>query len=266
MEPLDPAHWPPLREHFVPDRPGPLIGLHAINTGVGSCWVDRWPRARAGIVFTGGNLTCWGDADALVPSDLGHIVHGLLREWDRVFIEARPGFETVIGRAVPGLLVWPRVILVHAREAGLARQAGGLLRRLLASDAVAVGHLDASIAWISDTRGGAAPLAASETAWGAFVDGRLVSVAVPYFVGDRHEDIGVVTDPGFRGRGLSPACAARVIADIRARGRIPGWSTSVDNRASRRVAEKLGFVWHRDDVLHIAGAPLPGAVAPDRRL
>ncbi len=65
----------------------------------------------------------------------------------------------------------------------------------------------------------------------------------------------------FRGRGLSPACAARVIADIRARGRTPSWSTSRDNTASRRVAEKLGFARHRDDVLYVAGKPIAGALA-----
>jgi len=80
-------------------------------------------------------------------------------------------------------------------------------------------------------------------------------------VGDRHEDIGVVTEAAFRGHGLSPACAARVMADIRGRRRTPSWSTSRDNTASRRVAEKLGFVKHRDDVLYIAGKPLPGLVA-----
>src|SRR5262245_27916926 len=265
MEHLDPARWPALREHFLPDRPGSLIGLHAIQTGFGECWVDRWPGARVGIVFTGGNLTCWGDADALVPSDLGGIVHGLLRDWDRVFIDMRPGFETAIGWAWPGLLVWPRVILVHQRLPDTPEPSGAQMRRLSDADAEAVSHLDSSITWISDTHGGPGRLATSEMAWGAFVDGRLASVAVPYFVGDRHEDIGVVTEAVFRGRGLSPACAARVIADIRARARIPSWSTSVQNGASRRVAQKLGFVKHRDDVLYIAGKPLPGAVALDGR-
>ena len=261
MESLDPGCWPELRGHFVPDRPGPLIGLHAIHTGCGECWVDRWPRARTGVVFTGGNLTCWGDPAALAPSDLADMVNRLLRDWDRVFIEMRPGFETRVREALSGLLVWPRLIHVHEHERGAPDPTGATVRRLTRSDTEAVKSLDAEIRWISDTHAGAAGLAESATAWGAFVDGALVSVAVPYFVGDRYEDIGVVTGAAFRGRGASPACAARVIADIRGRHRTPSWSTSPDNTASLRVAAKLGFVKARDDVLYIAGKPLPGAAA-----
>lgn len=261
MASLDRAHWPALRTHFVPDRPGPLFGLHAIHSGCGACWVDRWPGARTGVVFTGGNLTCWGDPAALSEPDLADIVHPLLSDWDRVFIEVRPEFEARIRHALPGLLVWPREIFVHEREGGMPSPAGAEVRRLIRSDTAAVRDLEEGVQWISDTYGGAADLAQTATAWGAFVGGRLVSVAVPYFVGDRHEDIGVVTEAAYRGHGLSPACAARVVADIRGRHRTPSWSTSRDNTASRRVAEKLGFVKHRDDVLYIAGKPVPGLVA-----
>jgi len=264
LERLDRVRWPELRTHFVPDRPGSLIGLHAIHSGCGECWVDRWPGARVGLVFTGGNLTCWGDPDALPEPALADVVRSLLSDWDRVFIEMRRGFEVPVRHALPGLLIWPREIFVQERELTMPppAPAGAEVRRLARSDVEAVSALEEGIRWISDTHGGAAELAATTAAWGAFVEGRLVSIAVPYFVGDRHEDIGVVTAAAFRGRGLSPACAARVIADIRVRGRTPSWSTSRDNAASRRVAEKLGFAKHRDDVLYIAGKPLPGAVSP----
>ena len=32
-----------LKARFLPDRPGPLIGLHVLQTGHGVCFVDRWP-------------------------------------------------------------------------------------------------------------------------------------------------------------------------------------------------------------------------------
>jgi GNAT superfamily N-acetyltransferase len=251
-----------LRARFVPDRPGPLVGLHAIHSGRGACWVDRWPGARGGLVFTGGNLTFWGDPDALPGGALRDIVRSLLDEWDRVLIEVPLAFETLVRRALPDLLIWPREIFIHTRPPTLCTAQGAEVRRLTRCDAEAVRTLDEGIQWISDTYGGPAELAQTATAWGAYVAGQLVSVAVPYFVGDRHEDIGVVTAEAFRGRGLSPACAAHVMGDIRARGRIPCWSTARDNTPSRRVAEKLGFVKHRSDALYIAGMPMPGAVAP----
>jgi predicted GNAT family acetyltransferase len=94
-------------------------------------------------------------------------------------------------------------------------------------------------------------------AWGGFIGGRLAAVACTFFAGRGHEEIGVVTEPGYRGRGLSAACAAGLCGDIVARGRIPSWTTSPDNAASMRVAEKLGFTFQRRDVLYVVGIPIP---------
>jgi len=82
-------------------------------------------------------------------------------------------------------------------------------------------------------------------------------VAGTFFAGAQYEDIGVVTEPGFRRRGLNTACAAALCRDVRARGHTPSWSTSADNLASLRVAEKLGFVRHRSDVLIVTGVEVP---------
>jgi RimJ/RimL family protein N-acetyltransferase len=66
----------------------------------------------------------------------------------------------------------------------------------------------------------------------------------------------VVTAPAFRGRGLSPRCAEAAIADIRARGKTPTWTTWPANASSLRVAEKLGFRRAYEDHAWIAGQPL----------
>ncbi len=134
---------------------------------------------------------------------------------------------------------------------------GVRVRRPVASDVGGLAALHPEIAWIHATWGGAPGLVAAGVAWAAFADGRPVSVAVPFYVGEEHEDIGVVTDAAFRGRGLSTACATRVAADIRARGRRPTWSTSPDNAGSLAVAAHLGFVHVRDDVLYAVRMPLP---------
>jgi len=72
-------------------------------------------------------------------------------------------------------------------------------------------------------------------------------------VGERYEDLVVVTEPEYRGLGLSAACAAKVCEDITDRGRQPGWSAHAKNLASLRVAEKLGFSIQRHDRLYVAG-------------
>ncbi|MBK8047554.1 MAG: GNAT family N-acetyltransferase [Anaerolineales bacterium] len=101
--------------------------------------------------------------------------------------------------------------------------------------------------------------AGAERLWlgGAFVNGELAAVASSFFVGSSYEDIGVVTAPDFRGRGLSPACVQALCRDIRTRGRQPCWSTSPDNLPSLRVAEKQGFQVARHDVLYVAGIETP---------
>ena len=111
--------------------------------------------------------------------------------------------------------------------------------------------------WIAGTWDGGDGLAGSGHGWGAFVDGRLVSVASSFFVGQQYEDIGVATHAEHRGRGLAFACAAGLCADIVARGRVPSWSTSPDNHASLRVAEKLGFVLDREDRLLVVNRAVP---------
>lgn len=72
----------------------------------------------------------------------------------------------------------------------------------------------------------------------------------------------MVTEPEFRGLGLSVACAGALCEEIRARGRIPSWTTSPDNLASKRVAEKLGFTWQRNDYLYVVGIDVPEPAQP----
>ncbi|MGH8908894.1 MAG: GNAT family N-acetyltransferase [Egibacteraceae bacterium] len=66
-----------------------------------------------------------------------------------------------------------------------------------------------------------------------------------------------MTEHGFRGRGLSVACAGALCEDIYARGRRPSWTTSPDNLPNLRVASKLGFSLSRRDRLSAIGVPIP---------
>ena len=243
-----------LRPRFLPDRPGPLIGLHWIETGHGTGWVDRWPRPRAILVETAGNYSLSGDPEAIQPDNLRPLIKG--------FVEAPGVFVPLLSEAFPGLSVWERVIFELLQEARFELPAGFDIRRLDADDGPVLARLSLESAWISKTWEGGPSMAASGYSCGVFTGGRLVAVANTFFVGDRYEDLGVVTEPEFRGCGLGMACAGLVCAEVLNRGRIPSWTTSPDNVGSIRVAEKLGFTLNRRDVLYAVGVAVPEPPRP----
>jgi GNAT superfamily N-acetyltransferase len=240
-----------LRPWFRPERPGPLVAQHVLATGNGTCLADRWPDPRALVAQTGGNYTLAGDPGALDPGELRGRVAG--------FVEAPAPFEPLLVAAFGEVTEWERLIFTLEGPPGPvpAAGAGQPVRRLGAGDGAAVAALGDETSWIATTWGGPAGLAASGMGWGAFAGPRLVAVACPFFVGEAHEDLGVATEPGFRGLGLSTACAAEVAREVRRRGRTPTWTTSPDNSASLRVAAKLGFALHRRDRLLVVGIPVP---------
>jgi GNAT superfamily N-acetyltransferase len=240
-----------LRHWFRPERPGPLVAQHLLATGNGTCLADRWPDPRVLVVQTGGNYTLAGDPGAVDPGDLRDRVAG--------FVEAPAPFEPLLLAAFGEVAEWQRVIFTPEGPAGPVPVpgAGHLVRRLGAGDGAALASLGEETSWIADTWDGPAGLAASGMGWGAFAGPRLVAVACPFFVGEAYEDLGVATEPGFRGLGLSTACAGEVAGDVRRRGRTSTWTTSPDNTASLRVAAKLGFGLHRRDRLLVVGVPVP---------
>lgn len=246
---LTPEQTATLKEWFLPERPGPLVGLHVINTGQGACFADRWPNPRAILVETAGNYSLAGDAGALEAADLRGRVTG--------FVEAPAPFVPLLLEAFPGAQRWDRVIFELRERPRFSQPHGYLVRRLDPADTLYLQQLSAESAWISKTWGGPAGLAASERAWGAFAGEQLVSVACVFFAGEQYEEIGVVTEAGFRGRGLSAACAGALCEEIWRRGHWSSWSTSPDNVGSIRVAEKLGFTHRRQDYLYVVGVPIP---------
>jgi RimJ/RimL family protein N-acetyltransferase len=246
--PVPPDDLAALRPWFAPERPGPLVFEHLLRTGVGSCAVDRRREPRVVLAETGGNYALRGDPDAVSPADLAGITG---------FVDAAPQWRPALERSASPVLVWDRVIAVLPGSAALPAPRPEV-RRLTAADADRLAALPGDIAWIHTTWGGVDGVLAAGVAHGAVVDGAIVSVAVPFYCGRTYEDIGVVTAEGHRRRGLSAACAAAVVADIRARGRIPTWTTSPDNAGSLAVAQRLGFVHERDDVLWAVRTAVPG--------
>ena len=79
-------------------------------------------------------------------------------------------------------------------------------------------------------------------AFGTFVDGRLVSVASAYpWRGTRLADIGVVTLPGYRGRGCAKATVRALSAAALAQGYEPQYRCQLDNAPSVALAGSAGF-------------------------
>lgn len=79
---------------------------------------------------------------------------------------------------------------------------------------------------------------------GMFADGRLVSCTdapgVPYMA-EEVQEIGINTLHEYRGHGYASAACSKCIQEIFNHHKIPMWSTGIDNIASRKLAEKLGF-------------------------
>jgi GNAT superfamily N-acetyltransferase len=76
---------------------------------------------------------------------------------------------------------------------------------------------------------------------GAVVDGELVARAHTSCQSAMYADVAIATREHWRGQGLATAAASIVCQQVQLDGLTPIWSTTVDNQASRQVAQKLGF-------------------------
>jgi RimJ/RimL family protein N-acetyltransferase len=96
------------------------------------------------------------------------------------------------------------------------------------------------------------PVLADDLPWcqpclAIIADGRLASLCFSSRTTPIAAEAGVKTLEEFRGRGYAPAVVGAWGQAVRAEGRIPLYSTSWDNPASRSVARKLGLVLYGAD-------------------
>ncbi len=97
--------------------------------------------------------------------------------------------------------------------------------------------------WISDVLSG-------EVVVARLLDGHAVAVCATVRRTNAAGEAGVETAPTFRGRGYAAPCVCEWARVVGAEGRIPLYSTSWTNVASRALARKLGLVQFGSD-LHL---------------
>lgn len=234
-----------LADWLHPERPA-LIAIHALNTGQGSFLVDRWPGPQVLLVSINTLQSMLGDTRELDNMELS-LGAGLMYCSERFLPRLHAMFAEVN--------TMDRVVLKLSDVGSVERSQGAVLRRLTADDASALGGMSQELQFISSTWGGPQGLARSGYGWGAFVDDRLVSVACTFLLGRETEDLGVATEPDFRGRGFAGACTRLLCQDVHQRGHVASWTTSTDNYASIRVAEKLGFKVWTHEALYVLRSP-----------
>jgi len=101
-------------------------------------------------------------------------------------------------------------------------------------------HLDAWLEDVSET----VPMAA------VLRHGRAVSVCCSVRISAEADEAGVETHPNFRGHGFGTLAVAAWSKAVGEGGRLPLYSTSWENKASQRVATKLGLAPY-GTVLHV---------------
>jgi RimJ/RimL family protein N-acetyltransferase len=101
-------------------------------------------------------------------------------------------------------------------------------------------HLEA---WVPDAR-------LNPPLFARTVDGRAVAVCCSVRRTDMAHEVGVETAPSYRGRGYAAQVVTAWARAVRAMGRVPLYSTSWQNEASRAVARKLALIHFGSD-LHI---------------
>ena len=77
---------------------------------------------------------------------------------------------------------------------------------------------------------------------GVLEEGRVVSICCSVRKSSKAEEAGVETLTSYRGKGYAARAVVGWAQAIRKKGRIPFYSTSWDNEASQRVAQKLGMI------------------------
>jgi hypothetical protein len=146
-------------------------------------------------------------------------------------------YEDIISRYAPANKTWGGPAFTFATPLPVT------LATTLVDDSTAL-LLEALLpAWIPD-------VATCQPMVVLVIDGKAVSICASVRITEEAHEAGVDTALAYRGRGYAAHVAARWANAVREIGRVPLYSTSWTNRASRSVARKLSLIHFGND-LHI---------------
>ncbi|MFJ9855170.1 GNAT family N-acetyltransferase [Streptomyces sp. NPDC101150] len=247
---LSPSQLPRLAHWFASGPPwATALAEHALVPGAGRWWADRAIDPRAIAVACADHLLLRGDPTALAPIALA--------PFTAHYVQAPARFLPLLANAFDRLVPWERMVYAHhVPVPPPLPPRGTTVRRLTPKDAPALAALGPDQAWIHDSWGGPAGLAAaSGYAWAAFRKDEVLALACTYFRGSRYEDVACLTVPEHRRQRLALACVTALCQDIALRGHTPTWNCSRDNRPSRLLAWTAGFRLEHEYVHYVTGQP-----------
>lgn len=149
-------------------------------------------------------------------------------------------FQRILSRAAPIERTWTGPAFALAQ---VPVDPAGAVRAVHIDDSNAWLFGDFLESWMGDVTTCAPMLA-------IIMDGRAVSVCASVRRSAAAHEAGVETAPQYRGRGLAPRAVAAWARAVLTMDRVPLYSTSWQNEASRNVARKLGMTHFGND-LHI---------------
>lgn len=236
MTPLNATQCEQLAE-ALEDAPETVITIHALRTFRCRAFAIGEPRIfRAAIVdpmLTQGDLLGFGDPDALFEmiTQIG--------DWN--CLEVAPHLAVPLSErlAKAGWTI-RQVPDVYYTMPGAARGISHPNVRLLgAADA---DFYAANAPCFDDDPDAARQAVIDGPIAAAMVNGKVVAAIEANVRTARYANFCAETLPEYRGKGFSSACASVAAQAVQSMGLTPVWSTSENNLASRRVAEKVGFV------------------------
>jgi hypothetical protein len=220
------------------ERPETVISIHQLRRGLCKAYVIGNPAQFEGAIIR--------HPESRELNGYGHDAHALYEllqvvpDWDCV--EVAPACAPALGKLIElGMGVKVRFIgdIYHALRQPVIPWSDPAVRSLTLDD-VALLEVAPRAVRGSGFESMQAMLTDGFVA-AAIVEGQVVAIAHTSARSRLYADIGVATLETCRKRGFSSAAASIVAERIQEAGQIPVWSTNQENRASLRVAEKLGF-------------------------
>jgi hypothetical protein len=219
------------------EGPATMAVVHGLRTRAARAWITGGlPRFGAAVVelrLSPGDLHGFGEPTPLVG------LMDRLGQWRSIEVAAEQAGVLTQLLQQRGHRLWAEVDVIYVPSTPPPTLAHPLVRLLDDDDLPAVGstselfpdyQLPFVRAAVRDRR-----------VAGAMADGKPVGYAASLAAGESYADLGVHVLAPWRGQGIATAAASLVAAALDSRGLVAVWSTSEDNLAARRVADKLGL-------------------------